>query len=97
MTWRRSSAAAAFAIGLLLLGAALATLVAAWILPYEGLQDLGRVVMAMLLAAISALPFGIAVILGFRELPRWMLGASVAGLCVAALPAIALVLAGVTG
>jgi hypothetical protein len=94
---RRRVAQGSFWIGLLLLAAAAATLVAAWVLPYEGLQDLGRVVMAMLLAAASAIPFGIAVAVGYRLMPRWMLGASVAGLCLALLPALALVGAALRG
>lgn len=88
---RRASALVAFGLGILLLLAALATLVAAWTLPAQSMEDLGRVVMAMLLAAASAIPFGAAIAIGHASMPRWMLAASVAGLCLAIIPAIAFV------
>ena len=95
MSVRRPASRLLFASGCLLLGGALLTLLFAWVLPYEGLQDLGRVVGAMLLGALAFPFFAGALLLGRSTgMPRWMLGTSIAGAVVGLVPASALLLGG---
>lgn len=75
------------------MGGAGASLLSAWILPHDGLQDLGRVVLAMLLAALAVVPFLAGVLLGGGTMPRWMLAASLVGAAIGVVPALALITA----
>lgn len=94
ISMRRLASRLAFGLASLLAGGASLILLSAWSLPYEGLQDLGRVVMAMLLAAISAPLFAYSLIAGHTTgMPRWMLVTSAMGALVGLVPLVALVAA----
>lgn len=70
-----------------------ALLLSAYLLPSEGMRDLGRIAGAMLLAAIAIVPFLAAVVLGGRDMPRWMTATALAGAAIGLVPAIAIVVA----
>ena len=88
---RRPASRLAFALGCLLLGGAALTLLAARVLPSEGFQDLGRIVTALLLAALAAPLFLAALLVGRGTgMPRWMLVASIVGAALGVVPAVAI-------
>ena len=69
-------------------------LVAARALPSEGFQDLGRVVFAMLLAALAAPVFLVALLVGRgTTMPLWMVATATLGAILGLVPAAALLLA----
>lgn len=92
MAARRLATYVAFGIGILLDLAAAILFLVARTAPAEGMEDLARVVGAMFLAAIAIVPFGIALALGRREMPRWMRITTIALLLLGLVPAIWLVL-----
>jgi hypothetical protein len=92
VTTHRLASRLLFGAACLLLGGALVALATSIFLPYEGLQDLGRVVLAMLLASLAAILFILALLVGRgTQMPRWMTAASILGAIAGAVPAIALV------
>jgi len=88
---RRPASRLALFLASLLLGGAALILLSAWLLPYQGLEDLGRVVAAMLLAALAAPLFLLGLALGRGTgMPRWMLAGSWVGALLGLVPAVAL-------
>lgn len=91
MTVRRPASRLLFWLACLTWGGALVLLVVSKTASYEGLQDLGRFVGAMFLAALSTIPFALALALGRgTKMPPWMLVAAWFGLATGAIPAAAL-------
>lgn len=98
MTWRRPASRLLFALGALLLLGALGLLVASWTLPAQGMEDLGRVVGALLLAGASSVPFALSLLLARgTAMPRPMVVIAALGCLLALLPAFAFLSAGVAG
>lgn len=75
--------AAAFVAAALLIGAALA-LVSSAVAPADGMQDLARITIAMLLAGGAGIVGAGALLLGRQALPGWLAGLAIAA-CVAGL------------
>lgn len=96
MTFRRALSMGSFAMASGLLLGAIAILVTARALPSEGMQDLGRIATAIVLAALSSVAFVVALVAGRKtRIPRWAtalswLGAAIGGLAVALLLAVRL-------
>lgn len=98
MTWRRPASRALFGLGVLLVAGALALVVAARTLPSQSMEDLGRLVGALLLAGAAGVPFALALLLARgTRMPRWMLVVATAGCVLAVVPALAFLSAGVPG
>ena len=89
MSPRRTASLSLFGIGLVLLVGALLTLAATrlGLLPAEGLEDLGRIVGAMLAAGLAGVAFAVGLLVAPPgSLPRWQVALAAAG-CVPALVA----------
>src|SRR5687767_2039282 len=79
-------------LGLIGLGGAIMLAIAARLAPYEGLQDLGRIVGALLLAAAAGVLFGgslLAARVSRADLPRWLVAVAAVGSLVALVPGVA--------
>lgn len=87
---RRLASLTCFLLGCILLSGAGALLLLAWTAPYEGLQDLGRIVGAMVIGAASFVPFLLAIVFANEETPRWTVAASIVGAVIGLIPALAL-------
>lgn len=98
MTWRRPASRALFGLGVLLVAGAGALVVAARVLPAQSMEDLGRLVGALILAGAAGVPFALALLLARGTgMPRWMVIFSTAGCVLAVVPALAFLSAGVPG
>lgn len=98
MTWRRPASRILFSLGALLVGVAVALVIAARTLPSEGFEDLGRFVGAMLLAGAASIPFALSLLLAQGTwMPRWMVASAAAGCLLALLPAYAFLSVRATG
>lgn len=78
MSARRAASHLLFALGCVLLAAALILLLTAFTLPAAGLEDLGRIVGAMLLGALAAIPFAASLLVARRP-SRGLLATAAAG------------------
>ena len=79
-------------LGLIGLGGAILLAIAARLVPYEGLQDLGRIVGALLLAAAAGVLFGgslVAARVSRADLPRWLVAVAAVGSLLALVPGVA--------
>lgn len=98
MTWRRPVSRALFGLGVLLLAAALALVVAARVVPAQGMEDLGRLVGALLLAGAAGVPFALSLLLARgTAMPPWMVAVAMAGSLLAVVPSLAFLTVGVPG
>jgi hypothetical protein len=79
-------------LGLIGLGGAVLLALAARFAPAQSLEDLGRIVGALLLAAAAGILFGgslLAARLSRADLPRWLVAAATVGSLLALVPGVA--------
>lgn len=97
MSLRRLASRTLFALGLLLLLGAFGLLAASWLLPAQGLEDLGRVVGAMLVAGLAGIAFAVGLLVTPPAgVPRWQVALSALGCLPAALAGAAFASTGTT-